>query len=263
MTLPYTAHTWTTGDAVAASSLNAIETNLAATSVLAVLAVQAPVSSAGTLVAQGHNPVDATSANLSEALPTGQSVGTRISAEKTDSSTHTVTLTGNIRGVGSSSIVLSLQHESLELVADAAGSWWPIASHKTLGSLDARYQIIQSMLPVSAASGSPAGLQMTTAGSVRFDLVRGGGAEAGGNSGSDLFIDRCDDGGSYLGSPLIITRATGLVTLESLKVAGAAGFFGTTPISQPTVSGSRGGNVAVANLCTALANLGLIINTTS
>ncbi|OFV99015.1 MAG: hypothetical protein A3H28_07995 [Acidobacteria bacterium RIFCSPLOWO2_02_FULL_61_28] len=41
------------------------------------------------------------------------------------------------------------------------------------------------------------------------------------------------------------------------------GFYGTTPVAQQTVTGSKGGNVALANLLTALANLGLIVDGTS
>jgi hypothetical protein len=41
------------------------------------------------------------------------------------------------------------------------------------------------------------------------------------------------------------------------------GFYNTTPVSKPTVSGSRGGNAALASLCTALANLGLITDSTT
>jgi hypothetical protein len=40
-------------------------------------------------------------------------------------------------------------------------------------------------------------------------------------------------------------------------------FFTATPIAQPTVSGSRGGNAALTSLITTLANLGLIIDTTT
>jgi len=40
-------------------------------------------------------------------------------------------------------------------------------------------------------------------------------------------------------------------------------FYGTTPIAQPTVTGSKGGNAALTSLMTALANLGLVINSTS
>ena len=41
------------------------------------------------------------------------------------------------------------------------------------------------------------------------------------------------------------------------------GFNGTAPIVKPTVSGSRGGNAAVAALLTALASYGLITDSTS
>lgn len=41
------------------------------------------------------------------------------------------------------------------------------------------------------------------------------------------------------------------------------GFHGATPVSKQTVSGSRGGNAALASLITALATLGLITDGTS
>lgn len=41
------------------------------------------------------------------------------------------------------------------------------------------------------------------------------------------------------------------------------GFHGSTPVAKQTVSGSRGGNAALASLLTALANLGLITNSTT
>jgi hypothetical protein len=41
------------------------------------------------------------------------------------------------------------------------------------------------------------------------------------------------------------------------------GFFNTTPVAKPTVSGSRGGNAALADLLTELATLGLITDSTS
>jgi hypothetical protein len=41
------------------------------------------------------------------------------------------------------------------------------------------------------------------------------------------------------------------------------GFFGATPVALPGVGGSRGGNAALASLLTALASLGLIINSTT
>lgn len=42
-----------------------------------------------------------------------------------------------------------------------------------------------------------------------------------------------------------------------------AGFFGATPTTKPTVTGSRGGNAALASLLSALATLGLITDSSS
>lgn len=56
-------------------------------------------------------------------------------------------------------------------------------------------------------------------------------------------------------------------TIEGkVSLAGAGyelGFLGATPITRPGVSGSRGGNAALASLITQLANLGLITDSTS
>lgn len=41
------------------------------------------------------------------------------------------------------------------------------------------------------------------------------------------------------------------------------GFNGATPVAKPTITGSRGGNAAIASLLTALANLGLITDSTT
>lgn len=51
---------------------------------------------------------------------------------------------------------------------------------------------------------------------------------------------------------------------NEIRIAnGALGFFNTLPITQPTITGSRGGNVALASLLTQGASLGLWIDGTS
>jgi hypothetical protein len=45
--------------------------------------------------------------------------------------------------------------------------------------------------------------------------------------------------------------------------SGPAGFNGSSPLTKPTVSGSRAGNAALASLLTALANYGLITDSTT
>jgi hypothetical protein len=54
---------------------------------------------------------------------------------------------------------------------------------------------------------------------------------------------------------------TGGVVLGN--AAGAIGFYASAGTTKPTISGARGGNVALTNLLTALANLGLITNSTT
>ena len=45
--------------------------------------------------------------------------------------------------------------------------------------------------------------------------------------------------------------------------AAAIGFLGATPVARPEVTGSAGGNAALASLLTALANLGLITDSST
>jgi hypothetical protein len=111
---------------------------------LAQLAILSAVTSSGAAVVSSQNRVDATSGNLSLSLPTGQPRGTLINVEKTDASANTVSVTGSIRGVGSSTLVLRLQNESVLVETDASGSWWPIADHKPVSSLDGRYVNLNS-----------------------------------------------------------------------------------------------------------------------
>jgi len=51
---------------------------------------------------------------------------------------------------------------------------------------------------------------------------------------------------------------------NSLRLSGnALGFYGTAPSAKPTITGSRGGNAALASLLTSLAGLGLITDSTT
>lgn len=76
--------------------------------------------------------------------------------------------------------------------------------------------------------------------------------------------------GSANGDIRIVGRGTGSVDLRD--GAGASkvrinstgiGFFGAAPSAKPTITGSRGGNAALASLITHLAALGLITDSTS
>jgi hypothetical protein len=60
-----------------------------------------------------------------------------------------------------------------------------------------------------------------------------------------------------------LTVGLGGVTTTTLAVSGNSGFNGTAPIAKPTVTGSRGANAALASLLTALANYGLVVDSSS
>lgn len=65
----------------------------------------------------------------------------------------------------------------------------------------------------------------------------------------------------HLLADIINAHCTNGLTLG--KSGGKVGFYGTSPGSKPTVSGSRGGNAALASLLSALATLGLITDSSS
>ena len=79
----------------------------------------------------------------------------------------------------------------------------------------------------SGPAGSYRIVQFTTGGAQRWLLSAGAGAESGGNAGSDFGMNRYADDGTYLGSPITISRATGVVSIPnlaaSLSAPGGAG----------------------------------------
>jgi len=56
---------------------------------------------------------------------------------------------------------------------------------------------------------------------------------------------------------------TGSGEVKIVNATGKLGVFGATPISKPSITGSRGGNVALADFLTKMASLGLITDATS
>lgn len=91
------------------------------------------------LVPRRLNRADASGGAVTLTLPTGQTEGTELSVEKVDTSANVVSITGSIRGVGASTITLKLKNEAITFRADSTGSWYPLADHKTLSSLDGRF----------------------------------------------------------------------------------------------------------------------------
>ncbi len=63
------------------------------------------------------------------------------------------------------------------------------------------------------------------------------------------------------GGSAVYVQVAGVTRIQAN--ATGVGFYGVTPVAKPTVAGSRGGNAALASLLTALANLGLITNSST
>ena len=154
-----------------------------------------------------------------------------------------------------------------------------------------------SDLVINGAVGNDRGVFIYTNGSPRWQIYANTTAESGSNTGSNLGIIAYSDAGSLIDTCLNISRAAGgrittprpittsnatastttttgcatfaggigvagQATLASARIVGNIGFYNTAPIAKPTVTGSRGGNAAIASLLTALANLGLITDST-
>jgi len=79
-------------------------------------------------------------------------------------------------------------------------------------------------------------------------------------SGNNGIIDQNTVGSGTQGS--LVLRVAG-TTIVSLGSGGQLGFFTSGGTTKPTVTGSRGGNAALASLLTALAGFGLLTDSSS
>jgi hypothetical protein len=104
--------------------------------------------------------------------------------------------------------------------------------------------------------------------------IVGGNAVGTDGYGGNITLDAGDGNGIYYGGNIILTPGAGAIpgsiklqdSLSAIKFETndtGIGFYATAPIAKPTITGSRGGNVALASLLTELANLGLITDSTS
>lgn len=89
---------------------------------------------------------------------------------------------------------------------------------------------------IRASAGSDRTLRYYTGSSPRWVLKSTNEAESGSNSGSNFQFARYSDAGTYIDSPLIINRSTGLVSLASLSVSGAATFTSAVTVGTPTTA---------------------------
>jgi hypothetical protein len=84
-------------------------------------------------------------------------------------------------------------------------------------------------------AGNVRQLRMQTSGSTRWEVGPGFDAESGSNVGSTFWITRWSDAGAFLGTPISIARATGVVTFENqVRVtAGSVSACSVAPTGDP------------------------------
>lgn len=175
---------------------------------------------------------------------------------------------------GGSEICVASDVEAIVVLRGAAGSGTAMAH----GPVDPEY--FRSYDPLVPGGANLTTDQIYLTGSIIGWVEAGqeplpmqiiaGGSQTG--PGADLDL-RSGDG--VVGGNVLIRGGQTGGNVQLLSPDGAIGitvagysdaeisFFGATPIEKPTVTGSRGGNTALASLLTQLDNLGLITNETT
>ena len=125
--------------------------------------------------------------------------------------------------------------------------------------------------PLTAPTGAP---QFGIPNSIYMQAQHAG---AGGGAGGEIVFTAGNGNGGQGGFCQLKASSTGTTpgfvrlsvgATNVFEVGGSAGansigFYGTTPVTKPTVSGSRSGNAALASLLTALSGQGLLTDSTT
>jgi hypothetical protein len=111
-----------------------------------------------------------------------------------------------------------------------AGS--PIFISRATGGVTFAQPVVVSNGPITISGINPSekGLNLGTNSVLRWKVVSNAANEAGGNVGSDFALYRYDDTGNFLGTPFVIQRSSGNVTVaQTLSVAGPV--YGSSTVS--------------------------------
>jgi hypothetical protein len=98
---------------------------------------------------------------------------------------------------------------------------------------------------------------------VNIAIAGGGAFTVGVSGGGNIDLAAAGSGDANLQGSDVQVNATGLAGEVRLFGNKLRFYTGGTAVTQPTITGSRGGNAALASLLTALASMGLIVDGTS
>jgi len=119
------------------------------------LKVHASVNTNGTTAtADQLTPVDDSAESRPIKLPTELGAGHLIGIEKSSAEAHEVSVEGNMRGEAAQTIKLRLGKQTIFLVTDASGSWWPISMYIPLATLSTDYVMRSISIPAGQVPGN-------------------------------------------------------------------------------------------------------------
>jgi len=134
-------------------------------------------------------------------------------------------------------------------------------SYSFIGDSQSGFYSAASGVLAAAAAGNVSTVFQSTPSAVNYPVLR---------SASDANVLMFSEGSSADVNLRLGSKGIGAVVLESstggaalIAGSGVLGFHGTAAVAKPTISGAKGGNVALTNLITALSNYGLITDTTT
>jgi hypothetical protein len=177
---------------------------------------------------------------------TGPTVALR-SDDPTTTNSRTPTTHASTHGTGGTDPVTVAQSQVTGLAA-ALAALLPLAGGTMTGTTNATLPAAGTVANASLVSGD------------QFDQYRryADGKQEWGNGSTARDTNLYRDAANSLKTDDALTIALALRHLGS-----TLGFYGATAVAKPTVTGSRGGNAALASLLTALASLGLITDSTT
>jgi hypothetical protein len=160
------------------------------------------------------------------------------------------TLSGTVAGGGN-----QLNNVIIGTTTPLAGSFTTLSA---TGDVTGGNGSTQARLIANSSAAQFSDVLFQTASLNRWAIEKSG-AESGSNAGGDLYIYRYSDAGGYLGNPLTINRASGLVTANtSLAVTGTLSATGTLSGGTSGTGYSFSGSAPAGSLTLdASGNLGI------
>jgi hypothetical protein len=126
---------------------------------------------------------------------------------------------------------------------------------ETLGGLNVSPLAGDGAVSIDSVMAHAAEVLFKQAGVARWGIVR--------DTSANLLFNRYNAAGALLGTAAWFEPTAGVFNIGALSAAGV-GFFGSgVSTTRPIVTGSRGGNTALASMLSAMATLGLITDNTT